>query len=87
MIKEIKYIIKDVAQTIWFDLKKGHSIFEKPRELMKIMLWFFIIMLATENYRLAKLTMILYAVTYFWLIIQRARWKHWIREDYKKIKG
>ena len=43
MIKTPWYVIKDIVYTIYSDLSKSSNIFDRPRELMKVLMWFFII--------------------------------------------
>lgn len=85
MIKQIKYIVLDIINSIRHDLFSSWNDLDKPKELMSLLFYIAVIQVITNKLSMLPVTIALYVIAYIWKVIRRGEWKHRMREDYKKL--
>jgi len=83
MIKELKYILLSIGVTIKHDFLSSYDSLAKPKDVLNLLFWIFVIEMVTGRYKYAIITFILYILVYFWKIIKQGDWKRRMRVDYK----
>jgi hypothetical protein len=84
VIKDIKYIIIGIIQTILRDIKSGYDSMAKPKDIMNLLFWISIIEIMTRRYNMVIITSALYLATYIWKIVKDGKWVHIRRQTYNK---
>lgn len=83
-MNKINYFLVGVGKVIWNDLKSLYDMMAKPKEIIKILLYIFIVELFQNKIFFAKITLGLMVGVYFWGVIKDGYWKHLMRERYIK---
>lgn len=82
MIRQFKYIIASIFQTIKYDFKTTYDNMAKPKELLTILFWLAIIEALTRRWIFFWITIGLYITVYIWKIIKQGDWRRRMRDDY-----
>ena len=82
MMREIMFIVRTIASTIRHDILGFYDRISKPKEILNVLFWIFLISVLAERYFFAKVTIILYVIAYVWKIIKQGDWRKKLRESY-----
>ena len=81
----LKYILKDIFLTFYEDIKKSYVSLGNVKKGQEMLLVIMVVETLFLKFKMLFITLGVYLVLYIWYIIQRGRWRHFKREDYKKV--
>lgn len=84
MIKEFKYIIVSIFQSIIIDLKASVDSVSKPRDMLNALFWLAIIAVIAGKIYLVYTVLAVYIIVYIWKVIKQGEWRHKLRQKTKE---
>ena len=82
-MNKTKYVILGILEAIWHDLTKGYNSMSKPKEILNVLFYVFVIEVLTNRKAFAYITIGLFFIVYIWKIIKQGDWKHKMRDVLK----
>lgn len=84
MIKEIKYMLKEILSELWADVRRLIDDTTTPKEMLNILFVIIIVMMFSDKRKFVWIPILLYIGFYVYKIYQSGNWKKRMRQDYKK---